>query len=371
MRKRNIVLLIFFSAAVALVLLLPKPKAAGAAGQAGPPAARSGSVASAAPGPSGAAGSGGPADAAGPGRPLGANAGAPGPAASSPGTAGPGTAGGGRGGRSAGTGVAFAVRTEPVRRGTIQDYIETNGDVVSDSAVKVYPYISGRLVSLKVPLGGRVSKGEVLAEVDPSTPGSSFSLNPVLAPISGTVLSLPAAVGSSVGSGTAVAEIGVLEDVQVEARIPERFVGVLRTGLTASVALEAYPKVTFPASVVRVSPIVDPVSRTKTVRLAFDRPDGRINPGMFARIRLNTLAYPDRLIVREDAVRTDSEGTFVFVVRPDSTVEKRRVARGVAVDGTAEIVSGLAEGETVVVEGAAVLSDGAAVRDIGARKVSP
>ncbi|NLJ47791.1 MAG: efflux RND transporter periplasmic adaptor subunit [Treponema sp.] len=249
--------------------------------------------------------------------------------------------------------------------------METNGDVVSDSAVKVYHYISGRLVSLKVPLGGRVSKGEVLAEVDPSTPGSSFSLNPVLAPISGTVLSLPAAVGSSVGSGTAVAEIGVLEDVQVEARIPERFVGVLRTGLTASVALEAYPKVTFPASVVRVSPIVDPVSRTKTVRLAFDRPDGRINPGMFARIRLNTLAYPDRLIVREDAVRTDSEGTFVFVVRPDSTVEKRRVARGVAVDGTAEIVSGLAEGETVVVEGAAVLSDGAAVRDIGARKVSP
>lgn len=271
-----------------------------------------------------------------------------------------------RGGRTAST-AAFSVRTETVRRGTLQDYIEINGDVVSDSAVKVYPYIAGRLVSLKVPLGGRISKGEVLAEVDPSTPGSAFSLNPVLAPISGTVTSLPVAVGSLVGTGTAVAEIGMIEDVQVEARIPERFVGVLRTGLRASVSLEAYPGIIFPAEVARVSPVVDPVSRTKTIRLGFDRPDPRINPGMFARIRLNTLAYPDRLIVGEAAIRSDAEGSFVFVVR-DGTASKRRVERGVAVDGRAEIVSGLEEGETVVIEGAAALADGAAVRDIGTRE---
>ena len=318
MRKRNIVILVFFSAAVALVLLLPKPKAAGAAGTAGPggtPAA----------GSSGARG----------GRPVSA--------------------------------AAFSVRTEIARRGTLQDYIETNGDVVSDSAVKVYPYIAGRLVSLRVPLGGRVSKGEVLAEVDPSTPGSAFSLNPVLAPLSGTVTSLPVPVGSLVGTGTAVAEIGLIEDVQVEARIPERFIGVLRTGLRASVSLEAYPGVSFSATVVRVSPVVDPVSRTKTIRLGFDRPDPRINPGMFARIRLDTTAYPNRLIVGEAALRSDADGAFVFVVRSDGTASKRRVVRGAAVDGRAEVVSGLEEGETVVIEGAAALADGAAVRDIGTR----
>lgn len=317
MRKRNIVILVFFSAAVALVLLLPKPKAAGTAG-----------------------GSGGV------------------PAA-------PADPSGNRGGRPA-SAAAFSVRTEPVLRGTLQDYIETNGDVVSDSAVKVYPYIAGRLVSLKVPLGGRISKGEVLAEVDPSTPGSAFSLNPVLAPISGTVISLPVAVGSLVGTGTALAELGAIEDVQVEARVPERFVGVLRTGLRASVSLEAYPGFSFPAAVVRVSPVVDPVSRTKTIRLGFDRLDARINPGMFARIRLNTLAYPDRLLVGESALRSDAEGSFVFVVR-EGTASKRRVVLGAAVDGRVEVVSGLEEGETVVIEGAAALADGAAVRDIGTR----
>jgi len=257
-RIRNIVLLVFFSAAVALVLLLPKPKAAGAAGAAVSGGAPSAAAGTAGQGPGGGARSGGP-----------GAAGSSAAAGGSPAAAGP---SGARAGRSAST-TAFSVRTEPVRRGTIQDYIESNGDVVSDSAVKVYPYIAGRLVSLKVPLGGRVSKGEVLAEVDPSTPGSAFSLNPVLAPISGTVTSLPVAVGSLVGTGIAVAEIGLIEDVQVEARVPERFVGVLRTGLRASVSLEAYPDVTFPASVVRVSPVVDPVSRTKTIRLGFDRPD--------------------------------------------------------------------------------------------------
>jgi len=351
-RIRNIVLLVFFSAAVALVLLLPKPKAAGAAGAAVSGGAPSAAAGTAGQGPGGGARSGGP-----------GAAGSSAAAGGSPAAAGP---SGARAGRSAST-TAFSVRTEPVRRGTIQDYIESNGDVVSDSAVKVYPYIAGRLVSLKVPLGGRVSKGEVLAEVDPSTPGSAFSLNPVLAPISGTVTSLPVAVGSLVGTGIAVAEIGLIEDVQVEARVPERFVGVLRTGLRASVSLEAYPDVTFPASVVRVSPVVDPVSRTKTIRLGFDRPDSRVNPGMFARIRLNTLAYPDRLIVGEAALRSDAEGSFVFVVR-DGTASKRRVVRGVAVDGRAEVVSGLEEGETVVIEGAAALADGAAVRDIGTRE---
>ncbi len=357
MRKRNIVILAVFAAAVALVLLLPKPTAAGSAGPGG------GASAAAAPGPAGP----------GPGA-----AARPGTRSAADGSAGPGSGTtaavppGGSGSRSGRSSVAvFSVRTDTVRIGTIQDYIETNGDVVSDSAVKVYPYISGRLVSLRATLGERVSKGQVLAEVDPSTPGSSFALNPVLAPISGVVTSLPISVGSTVGTATAVAEIGVIEDVQVEARVPERYVGVLRPGLKAAVSLEAYPGVPFPATVLRVSPVVDPVSRTKTIRLAFDRPDARIDPGMFARIKLDTVAYPNRRTVREDAIRTDSEGTFVFVVRPDSTVEKRRVTRGVAVDGTAEIVSGLAEGETVVVEGAAVLSDGASVRDIGSKGATP
>lgn len=313
MRKRNIVLLILFSAAVALILLLPKPRA---------------TAGSAAPG--------------------------------SPGS---------RGGRSGG--ASFSVRTETVGIGTIQDYIELNGDVVSDSSVKVFPYITGRLVSLRAALGERVSKGQVLAEVDPSTPGTSFALNPVLAPIAGTVTSLPVSVGSTVGTSTAVAEIGAVEDVQVEARVPERYVGVLRQGLRASVNLEAYPDLTFSAAVLRVSPVVDPVSRTKTIRLAFDRSDGRIDPGMFARIKLDTTVYPGRLTVREDAIRSDSEGSFVFVVLGNSTVEKRRIVKGVAVDGTAEVVSGLAEGETVVVEGASVLAEGAAVRDIGSRGNAP
>lgn len=258
----------------------------------------------------------------------------------------------------------FSVRTVKAERTTLQDYIETNGDVVVDSTVKVYPYVSGKLVSSKVSLGSRVTKGQAIAEIDPSTPGSAYALNAVYAPIDGTVTSLPVSVGSTVGASTAIAEIGSIDELEVEARIPERYVGVLKAGLKAAVTLEAYPGESFAATVASVSPVVDSTSRAKTIRLAFDRYDARVNAGMFAKIRLDTVAYPDSLAVASGGVLQDSTGSYIFVVKDGSTVEKRRVETGADVDGLVEITDGLAEGELVVVEGASVLADGARIKDI-------
>lgn len=326
MKKRNIALLALFAIAIAAVVVVPK--LAGAGNQA---------------------------------------ASIPGGAPGAPGAIPPGSrTSGGPGGRAPGAAAAteFSVRTVVAERTTMQDYIETNGDVVVDSTVKVYPYVSGKLVSSKVSLGSRVAKGQAIAEIDPSTPGSAYTLNAVYAPIAGTVTSLPVSVGSTVSASTAIAEIGSIDELEVEARIPERYVGVLRVGLEASVSLEAYPGVAFAATVSSVSPIVDSTSRTKTIRLAFDRYDARVNAGMFAKIRLDTVSYPDALAVASGGVLQDSTGYYLFVVKDGSTVEKRRVETGADVDGLVEITDGLAEGEVVVVEGASVLADGARVKDI-------
>lgn len=323
MKKRNIALLALFAIAIAAVVVVPK--LAGAGNQAA-------SIPGGAPGAPGAI-----------------------PPGSRP-----------SGGRAPGAAAAteFSVRTVVAERTTMQDYIETNGDVVVDSTVKVYPYVSGKLVSSKVSLGSRVTKGQAIAEIDPSTPGSAYTLNAVYAPIAGTVTSLPVSVGSTVSASTAIAEIGSIDELEVEARIPERYVGVLKEGLKASVSLEAYPGVAFAATVSSVSPIVDSTSRTKTIRLAFDRYDARVNAGMFAKIRLDTVSYPDALAVASGGVLQDSTGYYLFVVKDGSTVEKRRVETGADVDGLVEITDGLAEGEVVVVEGASVLADGARVKDI-------
>lgn len=319
-RKRNIVIAALFVAAIAAVILMPKTKA---------PAAAAGGPGGA---PQGGAG-GGPAA-------SGTNAGS----ARAPG--------------------AFSVRTAPVKTGTLQDFIQTNGDVIVDPTVDIYPDVNGKLVSLRVSLGSRVAKGEHIADVDRSVPGSTYELNPVRSTIAGTVISLPLSRGATVTTSTAIARVGELDNLQVQAKIPERYVGVLRTGLKGQISLEAYPGELFRATVTRVSPLVDAVSRTKEIRLVFDRADPRVNAGMFVKVRIDTTVYANRLLVAEQSVLSDSSGRYVFVAKPDGTVEKRSVTVGAEVGGVLEISAGLSEGERVVTEGAALLTNGARIKDI-------
>ncbi|MDR2020428.1 MAG: efflux RND transporter periplasmic adaptor subunit [Treponema sp.] len=269
---------------------------------------------------------------------------------------------------SQGRDTVFAVRTAYAERRTLQAYIEVNGNIVSEKQVAVVPDAAGKLVSMKVGLGSLVQKDALVAEVDPSRPGTAYSLSPVYAPITGTVVSNPLTVGSTVSAGTTLLTLAAAGSVEIEAAIPEREVGQLRMGLRAEVFLEAFPGEVFAAEVVRLSPVLDPVSRTKQIVLTFTREDPRVNPGMFARIKLNTRTYQDVVSVPEEAIVENRGTTVVYVAAEGAAqVSMREIAAGVSVDGEVEIQSGLAPGEAVVVQGQQFLTDGAAVRVIGNR----
>jgi multidrug efflux pump subunit AcrA (membrane-fusion protein) len=276
---------------------------------------------------------------------------------------------GGPGGPGMGGGVSntvFAVRTAEARIRSLQAYIEVNGDIVSAQQVTVVPETAGKLVSMKAALGSRVSRGTLVAEVDPSRPGSQYSLSPVYAPVSGVVVTSPAPEGSTVSTGTSLFAIAVGEDIEIEALIPERELGQLRPGLSAEARLEAFPGEVFAAELTRLSPVLDPASRTKKVILRFVRDDPRIDPGMFARIKLNTRIYENVVSIPQEAVVENRGVPAVFVLSGNGNqVSMREVIPGVTVNGEVEIKSGLEAGEKVVVQGQQFLSDGAAVRVIG------
>ena len=268
------------------------------------------------------------------------------------------------------SGTVFSVRTAAVERRDVQAYIEVNGNIASDHQVVVMPEAAGKLVSMRVALGSRVAKGALVAEVDPSRPGAQYSLSPVYAPVTGVVVSAPAAAGSTVSTATALFTIAAAETIEIEALIPEREVGQLRTGLQAEVRLEAFPGEVFPAELIRLSPVVDAPSRTKKIALRFVHSDSRINLGMFARVKLNTRSYPNALVIPQDAVADNRGKPAVYVVDGtggEGTARLQDVETGVSVDGELEIKSGLAEGERVVVQGQQFLSSGAAVRVLGGR----
>ena len=158
--------------------------------------------------------------------------------------------------------------------------------------------------------------------------------------------------------------IGDIENLQVTASVPERYVAELKTGLKAEVYLEAYPGVVFTATVSRVSPVVDAATRTKEIILNFDKKDSRINAGMFAKVKLFISKYEGHIAIPKDAVVEQDENSYLYIVNDDNTVSKRVVKLGKSVDGIIQVVDNVMPGERVVVDGMLAISDGVKVYDI-------
>lgn len=276
---------------------------------------------------------------------------------------------GGARGRGGAGNTIFTVRSVEAVKKTLNDYVITNGEVESQSAVEVFPSMGGKVQQINVLLGSQVKKGDVIAKIDPSEPGTKYALSPVEAPISGSIVSTPLKVGTKVTTNSAVTMIGDIDNLQISASVPERYVSELKTGLKAEITVEAYPDVIFMATVSRVSPVVDAATRTKQVIMNFDKKDSRVNAGMFAKVKLYTSKYSGKLVVPSDAIITnDDDVSYLFVVNDDYTVSRRTVKTGKAIDGMIQVTDNLMAGERVVYEGMLSLSDGANVNDLAKPK---
>ena len=276
---------------------------------------------------------------------------------------------GGARGRGGTENTIFTVRSVEAVKKTLNDYVITNGEVESQSAVEVFPSMGGKVQQINVLLGSQVKKGDVIAKIDPSEPGTKYALSPVEAPISGSIVSTPLKVGTKVTTNSAVTMIGDIDNLQISASVPERYVSELKTGLKAEITVEAYPDVIFMATVSRVSPVVDAATRTKQVIMNFDKKDSRVNAGMFAKVKLYTSKYSGKLVVPSDAIITnDDDVSYLFVVNDDYTVSRRTVKTGKAIDGMIQVTDNLVAGERVVYEGMLSLSDGANVNDLAKPK---
>ena len=272
----------------------------------------------------------------------------------------------GKGGRG-GNGAVVSVKTMTAEIKTLHGYVNTNGEVESQNSVSVFPDMGGKVMSTSVMLGSSVKKNEIIAYVDPSEPGTSYRYSPVYAPISGSIISTPLKNGTKVTTSTAIAIIGDINNLQVTANVPERYVAVLKKGLKAEISVEAYPNVIFPAAVSRVSPVVDASTRTKEVILTFDTHDERINAGMFAKVKLYTEDYAGEVVMPSDALVQNGDEFFAYIVNSSGdseTVSKVKVEKGKSVDGYVQILSGVKAGDRVVVQGMTSLGDGSKILDI-------
>jgi multidrug efflux pump subunit AcrA (membrane-fusion protein) len=271
--------------------------------------------------------------------------------------------------RGSGTRTAITVRVTDVVPGTIEQSVVINGDVLARNQVSIFPTVGGKLVEVKLGIGDRVNRGDVVAMVDPSRPGEVYSQSPVISPISGTVLQAPLNIGDTLTAQSAVYVVGDLSSLLLETFVPERFVSSVRIGLGAQVHLEAIPGEAFYAEVVEVSPVLDPASRTLRIHLRFvnrstrqNGTDTRIKAGMFATISLVTNRRVNVPVIPRVSAINSYGSWFVFTVNENNIVSRNEVQLGIDNEEFFEILSGVSLGDRVVSAGQNFLTAGDLVR---------
>ena len=107
---------------------------------------------------------------------------------------------------------------------------------------------------------------------------------------------------------------------------------------------------------------VDMTTGTIKLKGTFPNTDHKLWPGQYVNVTLRLTTRSNALVVPNQAVQSGQEGTFVYVVKDDRTVDTRNVVTGPRVDQDLVIEKGLEEGDTVVTEGQLRLAPGSRVQ---------
>jgi membrane fusion protein, multidrug efflux system len=107
---------------------------------------------------------------------------------------------------------------------------------------------------------------------------------------------------------------------------------------------------------------IDPTTGTIHLKASFDNKDERLWPGEFVNARVVLSIRKSAVTVPVQTVMQGAQGSYLYVVKPDDTVEHRAVEIAASQNGIAVVEKGLAVGDEVVVEGQYRLSDGTKIR---------
>jgi RND family efflux transporter MFP subunit len=183
----------------------------------------------------------------------------------------------------------------------------------------------------------------------------------VRAPFDGMVTERNVHPGAFVGPGTSdKAPMLRLEQVarlRLTVAIPERFVGEVADGTTASFTVSTWPGEKFTGVARRISHSVDPRTRTMAVELDVDNTAGRLTPGMFVSVEWPLKRPTPSLWVPPSSIVQSTEKTFVVRIR-NGTVEQIAVQRGSATPDLVEVFGSLEAGDVIVRRGSEELRDG-------------
>jgi membrane fusion protein (multidrug efflux system) len=223
-----------------------------------------------------------------------------------------------------------------------------------------------------------------------------LSYTRILAPVDGVISERAVKVGNMVQINQKVFHIVGMDPLQAVLNVPERQLGILKTGQAVQLEVDALPGKQFTGDILRIAPVVDATSGTFRVTCEFHDKTGELKPGMFSRIDIVYDHRNDALTVPRSALVEEDGETAVFVVEkalvatatatatknaigvtqtkttstPAQTgyiAHRKLVKIGYSDGDKVEIRSGLDDGARVITVGRNAVRDGTAVLMLDAK----
>lgn len=310
------------------------------------------------------------------------------------------------------------VEAKPVRVGDAETTIDAVGTLISNESVVLRAEVAGRVAGINFVEGARVAKGDVLVELDSSVEraelaqaqaqqvlarsnferakelrrnnaGTQRALDEadaalrtadaavdlaqarldkrrLVAPFDAWVGLRAISPGDFVMPETRIVNLEQTDPLKVDFRVPEIFLPALAQGQRITLEIDAYPGVAFPGTVRALNPLVDATGRAVVVRAEIANDDGKLRPGLFARVRLTLAERENAVFVPEQAIQPQGDQAFVYRVIEGgdgkSIAKLTPVVLGNRRAGEVEVTQGLAAGDVVVDAGLLKIRDGVPVQ---------
>ncbi len=238
----------------------------------------------------------------------------------------------------------FSVRPAPgvivkiVEKSSFYKSIETFGTAIAQNS-KTYRIKKENIVGNFNIENRFVKKGEIIAAL--------LNGESIIADFEGKLGKREIAQGV-LGSDSLIITLDDLKNIIIDIKVPENYVGILKTGLKAEVSSSAFKK-KFKGKIESVSSRIDPSTRSILARIIVKNNKFEIIPGQLMTVKV---IYDEekQIGVPESAVTIQGDSAFVYIVN-NNTAEKKNIKIGKRNFGKVSVISGISEGDQVISEG--------------------
>ncbi|MEN2997374.1 MAG: efflux RND transporter periplasmic adaptor subunit [Acetomicrobium sp.] len=187
----------------------------------------------------------------------------------------------------------------------------------------------------------------------------------IVSPVDGVIAERHIDPGDTVSVGSTCFTVSRQETVKIIGTVTENDYPRIKLGQVAHVKVDAFPNMTFEAEVVRISPILDSVTRSGEVEVWLSS-EGILKPGMFARTEVIVGKHEGLSLPREAVKQLPGTGEwYCFVVTPDKKAKQVFVRRGIESGNLVEIIEGLKGEDNVISPVVRAIGDGVSVEVVG------